>query len=159
MKYKLIILFICLLILSCSGKIKTSLHFYIFSATGNENIIHLKIRLPKGFDRTNLVCDAEKETDFIYPDSSIFFIANQVNWALPGSNRISSRNLISQSNKLTIYGGINDGLFWKFAMDSGLSYGYMTKNEKRRIEFEAVLQELKERSNYDNKASEKNQVH
>ena len=153
-KFSLIIL---LLTASCTPNYHRIAYTQSLGVRSKKEYFKYVAIVPKGYKLTILRAGAEAGTEnqYLYHDSSIFYISdfgsslNEENIRICG-HAIEKGTYIwhhrySTKDTLTLNGKDQNGLFWKEIVIGQLNVGYINVNAKKKPSFDKALNSLKRR--------------
>lgn len=138
--------FVVFLLISCSGLKKTSYKATIYNKfRDKQEIFHVHFHLPKGYNLITNMSGSDVENRYIYSDSSVFYIANNVGWVLPNQQNILSSGMHSvlfDSDTFQCEGQVENNLYWKEIKLYDLSLGYINASAERKVFFDYALRDI-----------------
>jgi hypothetical protein len=111
----------------------------------------IELRIPKGFTSIHLAAGGEWDLyEYVYSDSSIIYFTNDENGGLNYSNITNQKNGYSKlfninmtHDSLTFQGLDSDKLYWKYIFLGKSGIGYLKVSDKRKSEFDQILNNVK----------------
>jgi hypothetical protein len=133
--------------LLCSCQSSNKLRTVHFNSDAGKSLLNAKLKIPAWASIKKIKADAEsgKENQYLYPDSSVFYITNKQgtpNYSLIRSQENAySKQFMSDSLSLT---GIDEkGNYWREIKYLNLFYGYKNVPLNKKQLFDEALRTLK----------------
>lgn len=121
----------------------------VFRTQKDSHRIDHFLMIPSNFEEKYIIGDHEKEKDYVFPDSSIIFITDDITGnSFANTKNLKGLDFLTLSNywdskEANLEGVQEDGRVWRQKKINGVTVGYLNVHVLQKEKFDSILNSLK----------------